>query len=30
MDGSSPYFHLLLHVTKTPAVCARTLDRRGF
>ena len=30
MDGSSSYFHLLLRVTKTPAVRARTLDRRGF
>src|SRR5438128_4528314 len=29
MDGSSSYFHLLLRVTKTPAVRARTLDRRG-
>jgi len=30
MDGSSSYFHLLLRVTKTPVVRARTLDRRGF
>jgi hypothetical protein len=30
MDGSFPYFHLPLRVTKTPAVRARFLDRRGF
>jgi hypothetical protein len=30
MDGSCPYFPFLLRVTKTPAVRARTLDRRGF
>jgi len=30
MDGSSAYFPFLLRVTKTPAVRARTLDRRGF
>jgi hypothetical protein len=30
MDESCPYFPIPLRMTKTPAVRARTLDRRGF